>query len=91
MTASIKKRMGATAGRKNDREIRALLSAVQADLTALRSTVGDVVTDVATIGANVNNALNQLDVDSNVALNNYFSSNNVTVSSAAPSALTLTS
>jgi hypothetical protein len=92
--ASIKKRMGATAGRLNDRELRALFLAVQADLAAMKTTLTSVRTDVVNIQTTANALVSDV---ANLRANTGGANNSTTVGAAAatvgssaPSALTLT-
>lgn len=90
MSQSVKGRTGAMAGGKDSRELRPLLEAMLADLTALRATIATNVTDVAALATAVDVLAAKLNSDSGVNDTDFSVVNAAAVTAAPPSTLITT-
>ena len=88
MATSIKKAFSYQPAQES-KELKAAFDTVLADLTALRTTVAALVTDMGTRITNHNTLIAKLNLDAGVTDANYAAATAITA--AAPAALTLTS
>ena len=89
MSQSIKKRIAALSDKDDGKELKLVLDAMLADITAIRAEVVKLVTDMASRIANHNTLRAKLNADGGVTDTDYAAATAATA--ANPAALTVTS